>query len=80
VLVDRFEGVDLELLSKMEHRRWMAERFLAGWTSGPKDVEKRLSPYLIEWEDLPPNIQDYDRNSVRLIPGVLKSVNLEIRR
>jgi len=58
----------------------MAERFLAGWTSGPKDVEKRLSPYLIEWEDLPPNIQDYDRNSVRLIPGVLHSVNLEIRR
>lgn len=80
VPVDRFEGVELELLAKMEHRRWMAERFLAGWTLGAKDVEKRLSPYLVEWEDLPPNIQDYDRNSVRIIPGVLHSVNLEIRR
>ncbi|MGA2737498.1 MAG: NAD(P)-binding protein [Bryobacteraceae bacterium] len=80
VPVDRFEGAELELLAKMEHKRWTAERFLAGWTLGQKDVEKRTSPYLVEWEDLPPNIQEYDRNFVRIIPGVLKSVNLEIRR
>jgi hypothetical protein len=80
VLVDRFEGADLELLAKLEHRRWMAERFLAGWTLGPKDVEKRTSPYLVEWEHLLPDIQDRDRDSVLIIPGLLKQVNLEIRR
>lgn len=78
--VDHFEKDEIELLAKLEHKRWMAERFLAGWTPGPKDVEKRTSPYLVEWGDLPPNIQEYDRNFVRIIPGVLKSVNLEIRR
>ena len=80
VLVDRFERDEIELLAKMEHKRWMAERFLAGWTLGTKDVEKRLSPYLVEWEALPPSIQEYDRNFARIIPGVLKQVNLEIRR
>jgi hypothetical protein len=78
--VDRFEGAELELLAKMEHKRWMAERFLAGWSLGPRDDTKRINPYLVEWEHLPPNIQDYDRNFVRILSNVLKQVSLEIRR
>jgi voltage-gated potassium channel Kch len=78
--VDHFEKHEIELLAKMEHRRWMAERFMAGWTPGPKrDVEKRQSPYLVEWEDLPPDIQERDRGIVRIIPNVLK-LKSEIRR
>ena len=80
VRVGHFEKDEIELLGKLEHRRWMAERFLAGWTLGPRDDEKRIHPYVVEWEDLPPSIQEYDRNFVRIIPGVLHSVNLEIRR
>jgi voltage-gated potassium channel Kch len=79
-LVDHFEKDEIELLAKLEHRRWMAERFMAGWSLGPKDVAKRLSPYLVEWEALPPDIQEYDRNFVRIIPGLLKQVGQEIRR
>lgn len=78
--VDHFDSVELELLAKLEHRRWMAERYLAGWTLGPRDDEKRINPYLVEWEDLPPNVQDYDRNFVRILPNLLKSVNKEVRR
>jgi hypothetical protein len=80
--VEQFEGDELELLAKMEHKRWMAERFLAGWTLGPRDDEKRINPYLVEWKDLPPGIQEYDYSIARIMPGVLKhpSVNLEIRR
>ncbi len=78
--IDRFEKDEVEVLAKMEHRRWMAERFLAGWTLGPKNVEKRVSPYLVEWEDLPNEIQEYDRNFVRILPDVLALVNLEIHR
>src|ERR1700691_5803439 len=81
VLVEQFdEEKEVEPLAKMEHRRWMAERFLGGWTPGPKDVERRHSPYLVEWEHLPPDIQERDRNFVRILPNVLKQVNLEIRR
>ena len=58
----------------------MAERFLAGWTLGSRDDEKRINPYLVEWDDLPTNIQDYDRNFVRILPGVLSLVNQEIHR
>ena len=82
-LVSRFTTAEVEVLAKMEHRRWMAERFLAGWVAGPKDVDKRISPYLVEWEQLPtqPNdIPEYDRNAVRILPGVLSRVGMEIRR
>jgi TrkA-N domain/RyR domain len=79
-LVQEFEKDEVELLARMEHKRWMAERFLAGWTLGPKDVERRVSPYLVEWEALPSDIQEYDRNFVRILPGVLGLVNREIRR
>src|ERR1022692_4839917 len=80
ILVDKFEPGEVELLAKLEHRRWMAERFLAGWTLGSRDDEKRINPYLVEWDDLPTNIQDYDRNFVRILPGVLSLVNQEIHR
>ncbi len=69
---------DRDVLAKMEHRRWMADRFLAGWSLGPKNLEKRTSPYLVEWEHLPPEIQEYDRNFVRMLPEVLNLINLEI--
>jgi len=80
IVVERFEPDELELLAKMEHQRWMAERYLAGWTLGPRDDAKRINPYLVAWEKLPPGIQEYDRNFARIMPGVLNSVNLEIRR
>jgi hypothetical protein len=84
-LVSKFTAQEVEGLAKMEHRRWMAERFLdlAGWALGPKDIDKRLSPFLVEWEELPihpVNIPEYDRNAVRILPGVLSRVGMEIRR
>jgi hypothetical protein len=82
-LVSKFTVEEVEVLAKMEHRRWMAERFLAGWVLGPKDHDKRISPYLVEWEELPthPNdIPQYDRNAVRILPGVLGRIGMEIRR
>jgi voltage-gated potassium channel Kch len=80
VHITAFTEDAVDLLAKMEHRRWMAERFLAGWVLGsPKDIAKRISPWLIEWEQLPPDIQDYDRNAVRVIPGILDLAKRQIR-
>jgi hypothetical protein len=79
-LAPAFTTDEVETLAKMEHRRWMAERFLAGWIRGPKDTAKRINPYLVEWEELPDDIKQYDRNSVNLIPVLLASIGQEIRQ
>ncbi|MGA7919088.1 MAG: hypothetical protein WCA38_05400 [Candidatus Acidiferrales bacterium] len=82
--VTKFTPDEVELLAKMEHRRWMAERFLAGWCPGAKDIENRTSPYLVEWDELkklePKNVQDYDRDLVSILPRVLELAGSEIRR
>lgn len=78
--VERFTAEEVDLLGRMEHERWNAERFLAGWTLGPRDPLKRVSPYLVAWEALQPQIQEYDREAVRLIPGVLSGNGYQIYR
>jgi hypothetical protein len=80
-LVEEFNPQEVELLAKMEHRRWMAERYLGGWTYGPiRDIKERISPYLSDWDDIPIEIQDYDRDFARIVPGVLSLAGLEIHR
>lgn len=77
-----FTPDELERLSIAEHDRWWNERLEDGWTfaPGPKDVVKKTSPYLVPWEDLPPDVADYDRILVRAIPDELASVGLAIIR
>ena len=40
-------------LTKLEHDRWMVERWLDGWSYGPvRDDKRQLHPRLITWEEL----------------------------
>ncbi len=72
---------EIELLAEMEHARWNVERLRDGWRWGPeKDVDRKLSPYLVAWQALPETIKEYDRQAVRAIPKLLASVGLEVRR
>ena len=76
-----FTPDEIELLAEMEHARWNAERWLAGWRySAGRDPVRRLSPYLVEWEKLPENIKDYDRDAVRNILGTLAQMGEIIER
>lgn len=76
-----FDANEIELLAKMEHQRWMAERYLAGWSYGAKkDDVKLISPYLVPWEQIPDNIRDYDRVPVRILPDVVRKGGWEIVR
>ena len=76
-----FEPNEIELLAKMEHQRWMAERYLAGWSFGdPKDDVNLISPYLVPWEHIPDNIRNYDRVPVRTLPDVVRQGGWEIVR
>jgi hypothetical protein len=68
----------VELMAEMEHGRWNAERVFGGWTLGEKDVEAKRSPYLLPWCELPPQVQEWDRDAIRAIPGMLAALGYEI--
>lgn len=63
----------LELVAELEHRRWLAEKKLAGWryTSGPKDPAKRLAPTIIGWEALTEEEKEKDRDTARELPRLV---------
>ncbi len=71
--ITEFPPEELQTLARMEHKRWNAERFLSGWKLGAqKDVENRISPWLVDWEQLPKKIQTYDIQAVQNIPAILQ--------
>lgn len=78
--LQRFDPAEVELLARMEHERWNAERRLANWTLGEKNVERRISPYLVSWDELPAAAQEYDRTAVRDIPELLGTIRMKVCR
>jgi len=75
-----FTDAEVEFLAEMEHARWNVERLLAGWKPGVKDIAKKISPYLVPWSELPENVKEWDRDTVRKIPEYLSEVNMEVYR
>lgn len=76
----RFTAAEVEHLAELEHARWDRERRAAGWTLGPKNTERRRSPYLVPYDELPAEVQDYDREAVRAIPSLLAAAGYGIVR
>ena len=77
-----FRPEEVEQLAQMEHDRWVQERLANGWTftAGPKDIDKKTSPWLVSYEELPEDVKELDRETVRKIPEFLAKVGLEVRR
>ena len=72
---------EVEILAEMEHARWCAERFLAGWTVGsPKDKARKITPDLVPWRDLPEPIREFDRQAVRRLPEHVALLGEEVER
>jgi hypothetical protein len=79
--VTSFSDEEVEVLAQMEHARWNAERWIAGWSYAPeKDPERRLNPNLVSWAGLTGEIRGYDRATVRLIPRLVQAVGQKICR
>ena len=75
-----FSDAEIERMAEMEHDRWVAERRADGWTPGERDPLAKTSPYFVNWDDLPEEVREWDREAVRRIPELLAGVGVEIRR
>jgi hypothetical protein len=75
-----FTDAEVETLGAAEHLRWMRERIGDGWTAGDKDATRKMTPYLVPFEELPADVAEYDRIFVREIPRLLASVGLQVVR
>jgi hypothetical protein len=71
----------VEMLAKVEHRRWMSERMAKGWRHDPvRDNGRKVHPDLVDWINLSEDIREKDRSAVRTIPMHLANAGLQIIR
>lgn len=81
---ERFEftAEEVEKMAQMEHQRFVEERLRAGWSyaPGPKDMERKTSPILVPWDELPEAEKEKDRNVVRELPRFLARAGLQVYR
>jgi len=76
-----FTTEDVERMAELEHGRWNVERFDSGWRYGDKkDEERKLSPYLVPWRQVPEDIRLYDREAVRTWPKILAQAGFQVSR
>jgi len=77
-----FEEEEIEKMAKLEHTRWTEERKNTGWkySSGKKNIKKKTSPYLVPWTQLPEDIKDLDRDTVKNIPVLLSKAGFKVYR
>ena len=81
--IDKLEDVineeQLEHLAEIEHGRWNAERLLQGWNYGKiKNIDKKISPSLVPWKNVPEKMKKYDRDPFKELPEILKASGLGI--
>ena len=72
---------EIELLARLEHRRWMIERRLLGFSYG--EVRSDFPPrheLLVDWEQLPEIERERNRLDFANLPKVLAELNFELWR
>jgi len=70
-----------EKLSEMEHRRWMAERLMDGWSYGPKrDNRKKIHDLLIPYGQLAVEEKDKDKDMIQNIKNLVTSAGWKEQR
>jgi hypothetical protein len=70
---------DYELLARLEHARWNAERLLDGWRYGPeKKIAEKLNPCIVAWDKLDAITKTFDYDPVDNIPKLLAEIGYEV--
>ncbi len=79
--VEKISADEIERLSMFEHDAWVKERVSTGWVYGEgKDAEKKISPYLLPYDELPEEIRELDRDTIRNMPELLEKIGMNIYR
>lgn len=74
----------LELTEKIAenvHEVWAEGRIAEGWAYGEtRDQEKKLTPCLVAYDQLPESEKDYDRNTAMETLKLIRKLGFSIRR
>jgi hypothetical protein len=72
---------EVERLAEAEQQRWMRAATAAGWRYGPiRDPAAKLSPYLLDWADLPYERREKDRAAIHDLPAILTDAGFQVVR
>lgn len=70
-----------ERIAENVHDVWAAGRIAEGWTYGPaKDSEKKTTPLLVAYSDLPDEEKAYDRNTALETLRLIVRLGYSIRK
>ena len=74
---------EIPLLAEMEHNRWCAERWLAGWQFGhpvnqEEKLKEKINRNLVPWEKLDKAEREKDPEQIRAIPRALEKAGKAI--
>lgn len=75
-----FSPEEIELMARMEHERYVAERLSRRWSRGEKVRGRKTNPTLVSWDELPEQMKDIDRDYVRGIPSMLSKARFRVYR
>jgi hypothetical protein len=64
----------------MEHERWLAERRLADWSYGPRDMNRKTNPNLAAWDEISEESRELNRGIIRGLPAFLAEVGFQVYR
>lgn len=70
-----------ERIAENVHDVWAAGRMAEGWVYGDvKDLEKKTTPQLVEYRELPEEEKDYDRNTAMETLKLIVKLGYRIER
>lgn len=77
--VTAFTERETEYLARIEHDAWMEERLYNGWRYGEtKDTQKKISPYLVPYDELEESVKQLDRDAVANVISLLSAVGFGV--
>jgi hypothetical protein len=72
---------EMDLLARMEHDRWWADRALDGWTFAPvRDNRRKHHPNMVAYEELSEEVKKKDKDQIRKLTAILRDSGLEVVR
>ena len=79
--ITKFSEEEVLDLAIYEHDEWCEEKIGQGWTYGEvRDDDNLIHDCLVPWDDLTPEVQQYDIDPVENIPNLVKKIDLKIVR